>query len=98
MLQELMKKVGEKEMEEKRQGGAYQSSFAPYDPPKSKVKSRRPSASDDIETVSPEAPEVQSPRSTADDGKSKSKSKPDDRLGYLPCHYFDYICGTSTGG
>jgi hypothetical protein len=28
----------------------------------------------------------------SDDGENGSNGN------YLPCHYFDYICGTSTGG
>ena len=27
-----------------------------------------------------------------------SHHQPSNRNNFLPCHYFDYICGTSTGG
>ena len=49
----------------------------------------------------PEEPQ-QSPRSDQSDGDGEAENNagspiPPNGNGYLPCHYFDLICGSSTG-
>lgn len=112
MLNELMKRVMKKELEESRPGGPYKSSFAPYEsgPADVQARSETSSVSDaptasratrmvDEQIASLEQAKASTSRNEpADHTEPKSEAKCDVRTGYLPCHYFDYICGTSTGG
>ncbi|KAL8957751.1 MAG: hypothetical protein Q9193_005056 [Seirophora villosa] len=89
ILQELMNKIGD---EEKRhdvldgQPGKTESSFAPglYKPQRRRTTSDSSLIDDD-------------PTTATNTSRSDIKSLPNSSL-FLPCHYFDYAVGTSTGG
>lgn len=51
---------------------------------------------DNVEQA-PLTEDEQRPIQDAYDPQTKVRSRPRTRR-YLPCHYFDYICGSSTGG
>lgn len=85
MLKVLMEKVEELEKKEGREGGQHFSSFANGSPggrPALVARSTEPTDPSQANTFSDELIVSLKPSLS----------------GYLPCHYFDYIGGTSTGG
>ena len=114
MLRTLMERVEEKEKETDRQGGSCDSSFAPYHLGKKNGSLRNSSPEDTSvphmseSTSSAMTNTLSPPKVKATWGFMFGKNIPteEDRTevlkptysGYLPCHYFDYIGGTSTGG
>jgi len=83
VLQDLMEKVGEQE-HKVHSGRAEQcGSFAPHPFPEGA-------------THGPLTPEEQERKDSAQGDNVSASFYPDTRK-FLPCHYFDYICGSSTG-
>ena len=95
ILQDLMNKIGDEEKRLDHGDGLAESSFAPclYKPTesthaeKSREGQERPLSRSSIASESSEASVVP----TATEGLPNSAL-------FLPCHYFTYAAGTSTGG
>ncbi|KAI4129438.1 MAG: hypothetical protein LQ338_002219 [Usnochroma carphineum] len=91
ILQELMNKIGD---EEKRldalegKGVKTISSFAPW--PYKPINPDRSRSSSEVALIS-------DPTSAGNIVASNTENLPNSSL-FLPCHYFDYAAGTSTGG
>ena len=103
MLQVLMEEIEVIEQSTEKHGGRHASSFCPYDAPKpvpngdsaraangTPVEAGRRGRTDTKNSAI--APNSRSPSAAVNIQLTPSLS------GYLPCHYFDYIGGTSTGG
>ena len=87
ILKELMRRIG---MEEKRLDSQVESSFHPGGyKPRAAVDT-----GDGHSRTSGQGPDIVSTVTTNQEGQSIL----DEGDLYLPCHYFNYICGTSTGG
>lgn len=109
MLQALMDKIHELEQEEAHDSSVHSSSFDPYPQPEKKIRSHTVSRSNSDrggdrtptrkETIGQGVSQTLSfpKRAKGEVVFPEEKLKPA-YLGYLPCHYFDYIGGTSTGG
>ncbi len=101
ILRELMNRIGD---EEKRLGHT-ESSFAPYD---YKPTSENPTIGDDesmsARSLTPFKPfnpanlSGSTDRSTSGLHRPQHTVDPDHSRFFLPCHYFTYAAGTSTGG
>lgn len=107
-----MRRVEEKEKEADRGRQPHDSSFAPYPQPLAKPRSGR--SQDRSNDTTPRRSRSRSHRRSGDstpvvreDVQQDTAGEndvpvdplsPNDREGYYPCHYFDYIGGTSTGG
>lgn len=89
ILQALMNKIGEYE----KSLGATESSFAPCDyRPTTRRSAAPPSGSADSPPSSHfDVPDADAVVATPSDELSNSSL-------FLPCHYFNYAAGTSTGG
>lgn len=89
ILKALMDKIGDEEKRSDREDGIAKSSFAPC--------SYKP-----VSRTSESTQALNSPvGSEASDVPSFIASQTDDLPNsslYLPCHYFTYVAGTSTGG
>jgi hypothetical protein len=99
MLQVLMDEIKAIEQSETQ---PHESSFCPYELPMRSPSHSNPQAMDgrSVDAGQRARPET---RTSAGVSSSRSPSPADSQLrpslsGYLPCHYFDYIGGTSTGG
>lgn len=92
MLKRLMEKVEELESDANRADGAHGSSFDPYPEPQSKPNVGRSAT----EPTNRSKNNGQQKKNTFSD-ELRNSLKPK-YSGYLPCHYFDYIGGTSAGG
>jgi hypothetical protein len=95
MLQRLMRRVKELESDANRADGAHKSSFDPYPPPESKARMDRTATELTNHSNNNNNSGQQKNSIFSDELKDSLKPK---FSGYLPCHYFDYIGGTSTGG
>ena len=92
MLRELMNKIGDEERS--RGGPEAESSFAPH--PYRPMLNQSSHTDADIDT--PLSPSSNgSPIEPDDTVPTPTHEVPDSSL-FLPCHYFDYAAGTSTGG
>jgi hypothetical protein len=110
ILRELMRIIARKEREHRE---PHSSSFAPWSNGPS-VPSQAPSRAPIEPPITPQTPMAESdgaqPRSRTStirkiltmrrgSGHPEQEMPPETSTeGYLPCHYFDFIVGTSTGG
>ena len=92
ILQDLMNKIGD--LEKSLGGPEAESSFAPcaYRP----MLNRSSHTNTDIDTL-PSPSDNESPIEPDDIIPTPTYKVPNSSL-FLPCHYFDYAAGTSTGG
>jgi hypothetical protein len=99
MLKKLMEEVERLERIPDQEGGPHNNSFAPYPPPKENPSGRTATDSNEDATATatetPNSPPVALPSSESPVLEELLRPS---LTGFLPCHYFDYIGGTSTGG
>jgi len=103
MLQVLMKKVEDIEKSTTQPGGSHESSFCPYDAPKSVPNGDYGQATNGTPVEAGRTGRTNTKNSTVRLNSRSPTVAVNPQLtpslsGYLPCHYFDYIGGTSTGG